>query len=96
MGPAIRYWEFARTVSQAHDVTLLVTNEDYPSPPDFSVRCPAAADSPPNVSWYSRTACRWSRSAACRGAPLADRCANLAQHVREREELYRVDAPDNG
>jgi len=44
MGPAIRYWEFARSLSREHHVTLLVNNEDHPCPPDFSVRCTAEED----------------------------------------------------
>ncbi len=44
MGPAIRYWEFARTLSGDHDVTLLVNNEDHPCHPEFAVRCGAEED----------------------------------------------------
>jgi hypothetical protein len=38
MGPAIRYWEMARVLSRAHQVTLLVSNEDHPLHPGFAVR----------------------------------------------------------
>lgn len=44
MGPAIRYWEFARTLSREHHITLLVDNEDHPRSPDFVVRCAAEED----------------------------------------------------
>ena len=42
-GPGIRSWELARVLSQDHQVSLLVPNDDHPLHADFVVRsCPRA------------------------------------------------------
>jgi glycosyltransferase involved in cell wall biosynthesis len=42
-GPAIRYWEFARALGAEQSVTLLVSNKDHPTHPDFAI-CTCAQD----------------------------------------------------
>jgi len=43
-GPAIRYWEFARALSEQQPVTLLVPNEDHPLHDAFTVCTSGEAD----------------------------------------------------